>query len=488
MPLDPNGYYKYVHCFLEDDKSRIWASTNKGIFMASKKSLLEFWDVGPGKIMYKYFGKLEGIDILELNGGCAPCGIKLNNGDFSFPGIDGLIQFNPFAIQDLAISPKVYLDQIVINDKPYNSDQLLNLTHKSQKLIFHLGISGMLTQENIRFEYKLDDQTTWTPIQIKNPSIIIDKPGYGLHNLNVRIRSTFSSKWDNTSYQFYINYPWYLVPWMYLIYFFLGIGLIYLFIYFKTLIYKKRQLILESEVAFKTHSLNRLNNFLEKRNQAKDHVIAIMNHDVLTPLKYLHITAKNTADQISEQKIKQSVNQIAKTSKELEYLTSNMLNWVKFDNIESLPNTQQIDLTQLVQDLIEFVLPFKEYSKVDIVNELPSGIIIQGWPDSLRVLLYNLLINAVKSTKQGFVKVQYIASENSYTIQIVDSGEGMSVSMVQYLLSGSSKDEVELQPKHKKGNGIGYQIIRHLVKLMKAELSIQSKEGVGSTIALKFYL
>ena len=212
-----------------------------------------------------------------------------------------------------------------------------------------------------------------------------------------------------------------------------------------------------------------------------------MNHDILTPLKYLHITAKNTADQISEQKVKQSIIQIAKTSKELEYLTSNMLNWVKFDNIESLPNPQQIDLYQLVQDLIEFVEPFKEFPKVEILNELQTDTMIQGWPDSLRVLLYNILINAVKSTKQGFIKVQFNQFDDHFTLQVSDSGEGISSSMVQYLLTGTSKDAVELLPKYKKGNGIGYQIIRHLIKLMKADLSIQSKEGSGTTITINFY-
>jgi hypothetical protein len=69
-----------------------------------------------------------------------------------------------------------------------------------------------------------------------------------------------------------------------------------------------------------------------------------MNHDILTPLKYLHITAKNIADTTKEDNIKKSITQIAKTSKELEYLTSNMLNWVKFDNIETLANKQSINL------------------------------------------------------------------------------------------------------------------------------------------------
>jgi signal transduction histidine kinase len=487
LPLDQNQYLKYAHCFIEDNQNRIWASTNKGLFMAPKQSLIDFWNIGPGKIVYKYFGKLEGIDILEMNGGCEPCAIQLKNGDFSFPGIDGLIQFNPKAIQDLQVRPKVYLDQVIINEKPVQFNELTNLNPNSQKIIFQLGISGMLTQENIRFEYKIDDQLTWNPILIKNAIITLDKPGYGYHTLTVRVRSTYSSNWENKEYQFYINYPWYLYPWMYLLYFLLGIGVVYLFILFKTLIYKRRQKLLETEVAIKTNSLNKMNRFLEKRNQAKDHVIAIMNHDILTPLKYLHITAKNTADQINDQKIKQSVTQIAKTSKELEYLTSNMLNWVKFDNTESLPKPQLIDLYQLVQDLIEFVIPFKEFPKVEILNELPTDTMIQCWPDSLRVLLYNILINGVKSTNEGYVKVQFDQYADHFTIQVIDSGEGMSASMVQYLLTGTSKDEVELLPKYKKGNGIGYQIIRHLVKLMKANLFIDSKEGIGTSIKIIFY-
>lgn len=488
LPLDQNQYLKYAHCFIEDNQNRIWTSTNKGLFMAPKQSLIDFWDIGPGKIIYKYFGKLEGIDILEMNGGCAPCAIQLKNGDFSFPGIDGLIQFNPNTIQDLQVLPKVYLDQVVINEKPIQFNELANLNPKSQKIIFQLGISGMLTQENIRFEYRLDNQPIWNPVEIKSAFITLDNPGYGAHTLNIRIRSTYSSKWENTEYHFYINYPWYLNPWIYLIYIIIFFAIVYLFIQFKTLIYKKRQKDLETEVSIKTNSLNKINRFLQKRNQAKDHVIAIMNHDILTPLKYLHITAKNTADQIDEHAIKQSILQIAKTSKELEYLTSNMLNWVKFDNTESLPKPQIIDLYQLVQNLIEFVEPFKELPEVQIVNAIPADTIIQGWPDSLRVLLYNILINGIKSTKEGYIKIQFNQYHNHFTIQIIDSGVGMNASMVQYLLTGISKDEVELLPKYKKGNGIGFQIIRHLVKLMKAEIQIKSFENKGTEIKLIFMM
>ena len=486
IPLDQYGYLKFTHCFIKDDKERIWASTNKGIFMSTKKSLIDFWHNGPGKIIYKYYGKSEGIDILELNGGCSPCAIKLKYGYFSFPGIDGLIQFNPNDITDFNIVPKVYIDKVFVDEQIVNYGASKYLSPKTSKISIQLGISGMLTQENIRSEYKIDDDKNWNTLLINNANLTIEKPGFGSHKVSIRTRSSFNDKWEYAYFDFNVDYPWYLYPWMYLVYLFGMFGLLLLYIRFKTLIYQRRQRILESEVAVKTASLNDLNDYLQKRNQAKDHVIAIMNHDILTPLKYLHITAKNTAEQIEEADLKNSIHQIAKTSKELEYRTANMLNWVKFENFNSLPNQQNIDFYQFIQSLIEFVELFKLNDTIIIQNQIPKDTIIPNWPDALRVVLYNIIVNAIKSTNQGEINVLFNRSSIDYEIIIQDTGEGMSASMVNFLITGKSRDEVESLPKYKKGNGIGYQIIRHLVKIINAQLSITSKENQGTEVSLKF--
>ncbi len=486
IPLDQYGYLKFTHCFVEDDKERIWASTNKGIFMSTKKSLIDFWHNGPGKIVYKYYGKSEGIDVLELNGGCSPCAIKLKSGYFSFPGIDGLIQFNPKEIIDIDIVPKVYIDKVYVDEKFVNYDATQYLRPKISKISIQLGISGMLTKENIRSEYKIDDNQNWNTLLINNANLIFEKPSFGAHKISIRIKNSFNDKWEYAYFYFNVDFPWYLHPWMYLVYFLCAFGLVFLYIRFKTLIYERRQKKLENEVNAKTESLNSLNDYLQRRNQAKDHVIAIMNHDVLTPLKYLHITAKNTADQIDDMILKNSIDQIAKTSKQLEYLTSNMLNWVKFENYNSLPKQQSIDLYQFIQNLIEFVKPFKLNDSIEIQNQIPKNTIITNWPDALRVLIYNIIVNSIKSTNHGEIKVLFKQSAFYYEILIQDTGEGMSASMVDFLITGMNRDEVESLPKYKKGNGIGYQIIRHLVKIMKAKLSITSKENQGTEVTIIF--
>ena len=486
VPLDQNKYLNYTHCFIEDNKGNIWASTNKGLFMSPGQSLIDFWNKGPGNIKFKYFGKQDGIDQLELNGGCSPCAIKLSNGNFSFPGIDGLIQFNPDSLPEIYIQPKVFLDKLIVDGKIVNVKLLSNeLASTVKNIELQLGISGMLSQENIMLEYKFDDDQ-WVRINVKEPNLKFSNPGSGTHKIAIRIRNTINEKWESITYGFSLKYPWTLHPLMYLVYLLIVIGVILLYIRFKTLIYQKRQKILEKEVDVKTASLNTLNDYLLKRNQAKDHVIAIMNHDILTPLKYLHITAKNIADTSKEENVKSSIKQIAKTSKELEYLTSNMLNWVKFDNVETLPNKQVVDLFTLLSDLVEFVEPFKQNNNLIIVNNIPQDLMIQNWPDSLRVLLYNLLVNGINNTNKGEISISYHATQNGYKIAVTDTGVGMNASKVQFLLKGKSRDDIEQIPKYKKGNGVGFQIIRHIVQLMNATMQIESTENIGTSVSVTF--
>ena len=490
IPLDPNNYLKFAHCFIEDSAHNIWASTNKGLFRSPKQSVKDFWNFGPGKIKYRYFGKLDGIDILEMNGGCNPCAIKLPNGDFSIPGIDGLIQFNPNNLNKLNylnIKPNVYLDKIIIDNQVVSIETFNKpLSRKTKSIDFYLGISGMLSEENVIVEYKFDLNEDWKRIAINNPIIHIDITSFGQNQLYLRWRNTASDEFGSMKYPFYVNYPNAVHPLMILLYLLIIILLIYLYVRIKTAIFQKRQKELEVEVNDKTKSLLSLNKYLTERNQDKEHVLAIMNHDVLTPLKYLHMTANSMNEKIVDADLKKSIQQIASTSKELEYLTRNMLNWVKFDNTNKLLNTQDVDLHKLIHDLIDFIAPFLGSKAVILENKITKDTIIKNWPEALRVLMYNILMNAIKSTEKGAIIISIEQSKSGYAIKITDTGVGMSNSMAKYLVTGKSKDEVEHLPKYKKGNGVGFQIIRNIIKLMKAKLEIDSKENVGTTVSISF--
>jgi len=123
---------------------------------------------------------------------------------------------------------------------------------------------------------------------------------------------------------------------------------------------------------------------------------------------------------------------------------------------------------------------------VILENKIPNDTIINNWPEALRVLMYNILMNAIKSTEKGFISISIEDNKSGYIIKVQDTGVGMSASMAKYLVTGKSKDEVEHLPKYKKGNGVGFQIIRNIIKLMKAKLDIDSKENVGTSVSISF--
>jgi signal transduction histidine kinase len=485
LPLDKNGYLKFAHCFIPNNND-VWITTNKGMIKSSFKSVLASFSNKQLKPNYTYYGKQEGIDILEMNGGCAPCAIKLLDGRISVPGIDGLIQFSPNILPNNKIEPFIYIDKFKFDGQIISEDFFVNkeVSQKVENIQIILGVSGMISEENVEVEYDIDNKGTWRSILVKNPIISIENPRSGYHTLTIRWKSTYATTWNSQVLSYTIAYPWYAHPYMYFGYFLLLVLLIYLYVTIKTFIYVRRQRELEAEVSLKTKDLQALNTYLVGRNQAKDQVIAIMNHDILTPLKYLHITAANLEIKLKDTDAFKPVGQIKATTKELEYLTSNLLSWVKFDAINQLDQKQLVDIHLLFESIIDFVLPFKQSDQVRIVNNIPKGMVIQGWHDPMRVLFYNLIMNSIRSTNKGFIEIFTISNANVVTISIKDSGVGMSESMISYLLTGVKPKDNFVTPKYKTGNGVGYQIIRNLVKLIFAELKIVSKVGVGTEVQI----
>ena len=485
LPLDKNGYLKFAHCFIPNNND-VWITTNKGMIKSSFKSVLASFSNKQLKPNYTYYGKQEGIDILEMNGGCAPCAIKLLDGRISVPGIDGLIQFSPNILPNNKIEPFVYIDKFKFDGQIIFEDFFVNkeVSQKVENIQIILGVSGMISEENVEVEYNIDNKGTWRSILVKNPIITIENPRSGNHALTIRWRSTDATTWNSQVLSYTIAYPWFAHPYMYFGYFLLLVLLIYLYVTIKTFIYVRRQRELEAEVTVKTKDLQALNTYLVGRNQAKDQVIAIMNHDILTPLKYLHITAANLELKLKDTDAVKPVGQIKATTKELEYLTSNLLSWVKFDAINELDQKQLVDVHLLFESIVDFVLPFKQSDQVSIVNNIPKGLVIKGWHDPMRVLFYNLIMNSIRSTNYGLIEISAISNVNVVTISIKDSGVGMSESMISYLLTGVKPKDNFVTPKYKTGNGVGYQIIRNLVKLIFAELKIVSKVGVGTEVQI----
>jgi signal transduction histidine kinase len=97
--------------------------------------------------------------------------------------------------------------------------------------------------------------------------------------------------------------------------------------------------------------------------------------------------------------------------------------------------------------------------------------------------VYNLLTNAIHFTEKGAIIVSAVKANDHIVISVKDDGIGMSPEQIQRLMA----DDVVITSANvdnKKGHGLGYLIIKDLLKTMGAALNIESKKGLGTTVSI----
>jgi K+-sensing histidine kinase KdpD len=256
---------------------------------------------------------------------------------------------------------------------------------------------------------------------------------------------------------------------------------------FRTRQYATQQRKLEQQVFEKTKELQVKNEILEKNNTINTRLISIISHDIITPLKFLSVTGKNLREKkqlMSEELQEDAISEMIITSQDLQLLSTNILNWIKYQNENRRMAKDNFNVHELVNRVVGVLHSFAKQKQVNMVNETDEGLLIQQYAEPLSVIIYNLVSNAINSSETGNIIISSYHKLDHVIIGVKDEGVGMSAEQVRNILS----DNIIISPAktdYRKGNGLGYLIIKDLVKMIGAELTIQSERGKGTTVLVK---
>ncbi|MBL7733245.1 MAG: HAMP domain-containing histidine kinase [Chitinophagaceae bacterium] len=492
MPLDKNRHLLFTHCFINDEKGYCWISTNRGLFKASIAELINAYETDVTQVYYHYFGRRDGMDMTEMNGGCTPCGLVLKDKTISFPTMEGLLWVNPQSAEPVLPAGEIFIDEILLNNRRISMEELEKkpLGTSGKDMIIRLGFSAWCNKENIYLEYQLNDDTEWKPVNIDNGAIIqLNNLSWGNYVLKIRKLNGFGL--NNFSYKeirFSIPSPWHQRWWFYILVGFVLFGLLALYFRFRTRQYKLRQRKLEKQVAEKTKELQQQNEILEKNNTIKTRLISIISHDIVTPLKFLTVAGKNLVEkrkQMPEDLQQETIQEMANTSQELQLLSTNILNWIKYQNENRRLLKETFGLHEVVNQVFGVLHSMANQKKIRLVNDTDPALKLYQFQEPLRILLYNLVTNAINFSEQGIISIFQKTANNLLTITVADEGVGMTPEQVQNIMA----DQVIISSANidnRKGNGLGYLIIKDLLKMMGATLHIQSEKNKGTRVSVSF--
>lgn len=491
MPVDKSKYLLYTHCFIPDTKGYCWISTNRGLFIARLDEMAGYFDGKQPQIYYHYYGRNNGMEITEMNGGCLPCALTLKNGTISFPTMDGLLWVQPEKAYPVLPNQEIYLDNFTADNRniEINSPPNTRLSHKTEEIVVHLGIPAWNNEENIYLEYQLNDTVSWRKINTStNASIRLNKLPPG--NYVLRIRKLNGFGFNNYSYktiEFTIATPWYRQWWFFLLIISGVLGALYIFLRIRTSQLLKNQERLEKQIAEKTTELQHKNEVLEKNNTINTRLISIISHDIITPLKFLHVAGKNLLEKkalMNEELKDETIKEITTTSKELQLLSTNILNWIKYQNENRRLVKEQFYLYEMLNQVLSVLNSMAHQKNLKLINQVDPQLQVTQFFEPLKIMIYNLFTNAIHFSENGDIAVDAREADNKIIISVKDEGVGMTAEQIknimadQFIISSANID-------NKKGNGLGYLIIKDLLKMMNAKLSITSEKAKGTTVYIE---
>jgi signal transduction histidine kinase len=230
----------------------------------------------------------------------------------------------------------------------------------------------------------------------------------------------------------------------------------------------------------KQATIEKQNEELKKTNEELDRFVYSASHDLRAPLSNINgLTNLMAIDPVTPKeefikRIKNSVDQMERFIRDIEHYSRN-------SRIEL--NVEPIDLNILIDDIIKSLSHFDNALKVSLENEIPTGSIINADSYRLRVILNNLIVNAIKyadlSKEKPFVKIQLTNEDRYHYIKIEDNGIGIEEEHQSKVF-----DMFYRASTISKGSGLGLYIVKESADKMKYQISVQSERGKGSLFML----
>jgi signal transduction histidine kinase len=226
---------------------------------------------------------------------------------------------------------------------------------------------------------------------------------------------------------------------------------------------------------------------LEALNQLKSEFISLVSHELRTPLTAIRWSVQNLLDGIPEKpspKLQEYLAGIQDSGALLSRMIENLLDVSKIEagKLEIFP--EQLCLAEIVPAAAQAMAPAVEKKNIKIQIAALDGLRVRADRDALRVILFNLIENAVKYSPAGKAihLTAQLASENAGAVAISVRDEGVGIPLEKQKTIFEKFERISQEKKaREKGLGLGLYIVKELVAAQGGAIAVESEAGAGST-------
>jgi PAS domain S-box-containing protein len=236
--------------------------------------------------------------------------------------------------------------------------------------------------------------------------------------------------------------------------------------------------------------LRRSESRAQDANRAKSAFLAAMSHEIRTPMIGVTGMIEILNHTRLDEEQRRALNIIQNSADSLLQIIGDILDFSKIEagRMELAPTT--VALRKLVAAVAYNFLGSASSKGLELGFEVQPEVAKAHVADPLRLrqILGNFVSNAVKFTERGSIRLlvrllEEDAQDQRLQFSVVDTGIGISEEAQKRLFSAFSQAEADTTRRFG-GTGLGLAICQRLAQLMGGEVTLESRQGVGTTLRL----
>lgn len=216
-------------------------------------------------------------------------------------------------------------------------------------------------------------------------------------------------------------------------------------------------------------------------NRAKSDFLANMSHEIRTPMNailgYAQLMQRDSALNSDQ---RENIERIMAGGDHLLELINDILDFSKIEAGRMELSSVDFDFKNFIDRLSPLIQGrCREENLSWHVEGVPEKVIhVYADETKLRQILFNLLGNAIKFTRQGGVTLKiHLLPDDHFRFEVLDTGIGIPDDSLESIFEVFDRGKLATEAG---GTGLGLTITRNLVELMGGSLSVRSKLGKGS--------
>jgi signal transduction histidine kinase/ligand-binding sensor domain-containing protein/AraC-like DNA-binding protein len=468
-----------IHGILEDAKTNIWISTNRGLVMYDRiKNSFKDFDVNDGlqnneftdgaiyrsKISEElFFGGVDGLDIVYPS--------KLNLLNY-FPRLT----VKEFLVHNVIVKPGD-ASGILINNIDLTENILLN--YDQNFISFSFTTLDYWNKQKSEYSYFLENfDQGWNHIG-QQQSVTLTNIPPGQYKLYLDYTNE-NGIWNSVPRTFNITVtpPFWKTSWAYFMYLVFALciqtGII---LYIRWRSRTKKAMAIER---FKSQQLKELNDY-------KLQFFTNIAHEFRTPLTLILGPVTSLLSKISDHDSKNQLKTIYSNSVRLQKLIEELIQFRKIENGKDNLTISTIELVPFTHQVVE---SFQAYAlERDIHLEFHTNSeIMKALVDSKKIekILINLISNAIKYSSNGGKVIVLLKEENQCAVYVIrDEGIGIAQNNKLKIFESFYQDPSQIDINgFARSTGIGLSLTKSLVMIHRGQISVESNLGKGSTFTV----